>query len=500
MDNNDFTYKKGRISSRLSTFLQKTFLLEKLNNWLGYIIFISIAIFFGYLMAQQTSIGLGLIALIFGIAVVLTCMLNAETGLYLILIYSFFISHFNRLFFYDTLQVGVFSDILVGATFLGFFIRNVNLKKSFNQFTQTSVVITLLFVYAYTAIEVFNPSGSSLTGWIPAFRKILATLLILFISFNVFNSLSSVKRFINVLFILCVLVGIYGCVQEWHGFFQFETDWIFDDDKRARMIFVNGGARKMSFFPDALSLSIAMATCSVFFIAIATGKKKLQNKIAIITGVIFMILSMSFSLTRTANAMLVAGLFIFMLITLDKKTTRIFAILSAFLFLIILYGPYSNSHIGQFRLTFRGGTKDASFNVREINRKSIQPYIYSHPIGGGLSTTGGEGLTYNPGHPLAGFPPDSGYLKKALELGWIGFGLILFLYFLVLKTGIKGYFKCKNEEIRLIYAACTAACFSLYTGDFSQVAIGQITDVVIYYPIIAIILKLKNFDQTIKTE
>ena len=166
----------------------------------------------------------------------------------------------------------------------------------------------------------------------------------------------------------------------------------------------------------------------------------------------------------------------------------------------ILYGPYSNSHIGQFRLTFRGGTKDASFNVREINRKSIQPYIYSHPIGGGLSTTGGEGLTYNPGHPLAGFPPDSGYLKKALELGWIGFGLILFLYFLVLKTGIKGYFKCKNEEIRLIYAACTAACFSLYTGDFSQVAIGQITDVVIYYPIIAIILKLKNFDQTIKTE
>jgi len=96
---------------------------------------------------------------------------------------------------------------------------------------------------------------------------------------------------------------------------------------------------------------------------------------------------------------------------------------------------------------------------------------------------------------LAGFPPDSGYLKKALELGWIGFGLFIFLYFLVLKTGIQGYFKCKNEEVKLIYASCTAACFGFYVGDFSQVAIGQITDVVVYYPFIGIMLKLKEFDQ-----
>ncbi|MBL0307720.1 MAG: hypothetical protein IPQ25_17320 [Chitinophagaceae bacterium] len=145
-------------------------------------------------MAEQTKFGLGLTGLIAGLAVVIVCMSNAETGLYIILIYCFFISHFNRLFFDDSLPVGVFSDILIGATFLGFLIRQVNLKKNINKFTQTPVVITLLIVYAYTAVEVFNPNGSSLTGWVPAFRKILATLLLLFISYNVFDSIESDKK------------------------------------------------------------------------------------------------------------------------------------------------------------------------------------------------------------------------------------------------------------------------------------------------------------------
>jgi hypothetical protein len=50
-----------------------------------------------------------------------------------------------------------------------------------------------------------------------------------------------------------------------------------------------------------------------------------------------------------------------------------------------------------------------------------------------------------------------------------------------------------------MYAAATAACFAFYVGDFSQVAIGQITDVMVYYPLIALILKLKEFDQPTKT-
>jgi hypothetical protein len=47
----------------------------------------------------------------------------------------------------------------------------------------------------------------------------------------------------------------------------------------------------------------------------------------------------------------------------------------------------------------------------------------------------------------------------------------------------------------VIYAASISAIFSFYIAEFAQDAIGQITDIVVYYPIIAIMLTLKNNDK-----
>lgn len=482
-----------------NNLLQKIFIREKLNNWAGYLFSLAVAALFGYLMAEKTLVGFGAIGLIFGIAIALVCILNTEAGLYICMGYSFFISHFNRLLFNDAIPVGIFSDVLIAVTFLGLLVRKENLKKSINEFVQTPIAIALLILYAYTAVELFNPSAHSIAGWLPAFRKSLGTLLLLFTSYYFFNDIIRIKRFIIALFIMATIVGIYGCIQEWHGFFPFEMDWLRADPKRFRMTFYGGNSRKVSTMPDALSFSIIMAACSVFFISLFMSSKKLLNKTVLSIGIIFMILGLGYSMTRTAYAMALVGIAMYMLLTLNKLSTRIMSIVSIIFLGLALYGPFENAQIEQFRSTFEG-KKDDSYNVREVNRKSIQPYIYRHPIGGGLSTTGDAGLTFNPGHRLAGFPPDSGYLKKALEMGWIGFAIILTLYFLVLRTGIRGYFTTKDREAKAIYAGCTASCFCFYIGDFSQVAIGQITDIVVYFPFIAILLKLKQFDQTPKLQ
>jgi putative inorganic carbon (hco3(-)) transporter len=478
----------------MSSFSEKVFLDQKLNNWIGYALFLSIAVVFGFLMATNFFVGMGLTVAVLGLAIIVVCLLSAEAGLYINLIYSFFISYFNRLFFDGDLQVGIFSDVLIAVTFLGFLIRRVGLKANINEFAKNKLVIALLVVYGYMAIELFNPNAAFFTGWFPAFRKILGSLLVLFISYNVFGSISRIKRYIVILFILTTIVAVYGCIQQWHGFFQFEENWLRYDPKRFRMTFIGGESRKMSTMNDAVSFAIIMATSSVFFLAIGAVQKRIAYKIVILGGVVLMLLGMSYSITRTANGMLMAGLFMFGILTFDKQITRIICSLLFVIFLFLLYAPIQNAQVDQFRQTFEAGN-DASFNVREVNRKMIQPYIYRHPIGGGMGTTGGEGLELNAGHPLAGFPPDSGYLKKALEMGWIGFGLICVLYFQILKTGIHGYFTCKNEKIKFVFAGCTASIFSFYIGDFTQVAIGQITDIVVYYPFIAIMLKLRNIDK-----
>ena len=136
--------------------------------------------------------------------------------------------------------------------------------------------------------------------------------------------------------------------------------------------------------------------------------------------------------------------------------------------------------------------------MRELNRKIHSAlYIPASLSAGGLARRARTERLSIRGHELAGFPTDSGYLRKALETGWIGLLLVIALYYSIIRAGIRGYFQCTNERVRLIYAGATACMFSIDVAEFAQDSIGQITDMVVYYPMIAIILRLKDFDKGI---
>ncbi|MGL1489090.1 hypothetical protein ACSTJG_25000, partial [Vibrio parahaemolyticus] len=78
-----------------------------------------------------------------------------------------------------------------------------------------------------------------------------------------------------------------------------------------------------------------------------------------------------------------------------------------------------NQNILRFQSAFRPNN-DASYRVRIFNQARIKPYIWSHPIGGGLGSTGEWGKKFAPNSYLANFPPDSGYVRTTVELGYVG--------------------------------------------------------------------------------
>ena len=479
----------------VAQYLERIFLEEKLNNWIGYLLFTGIASVFGYLVARQTLMGLSLFGFVLGFFTVIACLLSTELGLYINLCYSFFAFHLSRFIFQDNFPVGVVTDVLLGATFLSLIIRNLGLRKNLNQFTRSTVVIGILVLVFYLLIELFNPYGHSFEGWFQTFRRFLESVFLLFISYVVFTGDAPIRRFVTVLFVLCTIAGLYGCIQQWHGLFDFERAWVTADDNRFGLFFIMGDFRKFSTMSDPTAYGVVMASCTVFFSIIAWNQKNKTHKYTLFGGILFMCLGMGYSGTRTANVMVAAGIAMFILLTLNKKSTRMFAVAATMIFLFLLYGPYINTTIIRFRTSFMG-SDDESYKVRDVNRAAIRPYIHTHPIGGGLGTTGASGLRFNRGHYLAGFPPDSGYLRKALETGWVGLGLICVLYFIILKFGIRAYFRCRDDTHRLLYAACTAAIFSFYIAEFAQEAIGQITDVVVYYPLIAIMLRQYQMDRS----
>lgn len=489
------TNNKKNLLGKVQHFLRTTLFLKKLDNWLGYFLIVVAAIALGFLVANNVAIGLSIFAVMLGIFILILCLDNAETGLYLIAFFSFFSSFFSRLLFKEQLPVGTLFDILVAAMFVGVFTSRPYPKQEIGRFLKQPLVISLFFMLFVTTIQFFNPNSMSIDTCILAVRKFFGYIFLMFTAFVVFDSYEKARKYFTYIFVLATACGLYGCIQEYVGYFNFELQLILADPHAMGLIFVGGVFRKFSTMSDPATFGIMMAVCAAFFLIISLNEKDRVRKYVLLAGVAVMILGMGYSGTRTAYVTILAGLAFYILLNFDKKSTRIFGIASFIFVIVILFAPfYGGGTIQRFRSTFLG-TKDESYKVRVNARTFIQPYIRSHPIGGGLGTTGFSGAREHPGHYLANFQPDSSYVKKAAETGWVGLAISCLLYFLILKIGLRSFFGLKEEQYKIVGAACVSALFAFYIAEFAQVAIGGIADAVVYFPILALILKVRDYER-----
>jgi len=90
------------------------------------------------------------------------------------------------------------------------------------------------------------------------------------------------------------------------------------------------------------------------------------------------------------------------------------------------------------------------------------------------------------------FMPDGGYVLKAAETGWTGLLIDCILYFIILRTGIRGFFRCKDPTMKVYYTAAVSSIVSFYLAEYTQPAVGGICDSGIYLAFVAIILNLNK--------
>jgi putative inorganic carbon (HCO3(-)) transporter len=494
MANRQTIGQRRRSGGRVRGVMERLFLQNKLNNWAGVLIGLFIAATMGFMLARNTFLGLGMFGVALGLGVIIACLLSPTTGFYFNMTYCLIIYQLNRMFFRDELQVGMVIDVLGVSILFGYFIKGVSLKARFNAFARSPIVIFIILNFFYGALELFNPEGHSVVAWGQAIRRALETFVFLFVTYLVLEDKKSVRQYIRYLFVLCVLTALYGCFQQWHGLFNFEREWVMADQIRYGLLYINGEFRKFSTFNDPTAFGAMMAACGVFFLILAQNVQDKTIRRTLLGGVLFMLLGMVYSGTRTANLMFCAGVGMYVLMTFDRKKTRVFAMVAGLLLIGILNAPvYSNYSLNRFRSSFTG-IQDESYLVRVRARDYIRPYMLSHPFGGGLATTNNIGLTMNPGHFLAGFQTDSGYLQLALEIGWIGLALICIQFYLVLRRGVRCYFRTNDAEMRPVYVAGVCSIFTYYLGMFAQNTLGHLEDMTFYYPLIAIFLRYNYYE------
>lgn len=485
-----------------TNWMRYHFLTKKMSTPVGLAVMLLITLAMTYLTVMVNyQITFGIVAIMGIVLLGIAGVIFPAFGFY----FTFFISMFTAmperiLNSSQQLPMGLIPEYFTYLVLLGVVTKQIYRKEIDNRFWGNAITIWMIVLMSYYLIQFFNPSMGSKLGWFNFFRKQVSYAAFFYISYCFLNSRRAIFTFVKIWIIICAVEAFYACCQQWFGFFEFEWQWLISEPLRYNL-FVNWGfARKFGFLSDPATAGILYSCGMLFLIVLALQTKKRGLQVLYSLLAILSFLASGYTGTRTATLMMVAGVALYVVMTLYEKKTMIFAAAFAMMMVFIMVVPiYDNVVINRIRSTFEG-SKDPSAYVRDVNRKAVQPYIYRHPIGGGINTAGMAGEMYNPGHPLSTIPPDSGYMKILMEMGPIGLMLSLIFYFVILRTGIYYFYRVTNPEIKAVYVACLVAVFSLMVAQFSQGAIGQYPSILFMLSAQAIFLKLYRYDPSGKKE
>jgi putative inorganic carbon (HCO3(-)) transporter len=345
-----------------------------------------------------------------------------------------------------------------------------------------------------SCFSLFNPSAVSVAGWAVAQRNQVYFLLYI-ACFHLFSTVKDIWKFTWVWMVMAAIVGVYGVWQEFIGLADFETEWLYAVPDRIKLYLNWGHLRKFSILSDPSSFGLFMSCSGLAAIVLAMGPYKPSVRIAYAILAVILMVSMSYSGTRTAYAQTAVGLAFFMLMTLHNRRIFIFSCMMVMFGVAIVVGPFYGSTANRIRSTF-APSNDPSMVVRDVKRVRLQEYILKHPIGGGLATTGTNGVKYSAGHYLAGgWDPDSGYLLTALEMGSIGLFIFLVFFFMVMVRGINNYFALKDPMLKNLNLTYIVAFLSLSVAQFTQDALFQKPANLIVIATYALIVKICSFER-----
>ena len=489
-----------RAATSFQEWIRYNFVTRKLNTVFGALVFVLAAVIISYIgVLIDMKLAVVIVGGLAGILVMILCLLYPVFGFYFTYFISIFVSLPEKLSNSGVIPTGLIPEYFSYITLLGVITKQEYRKEITNRFWSNAITIFMVILLLYYCLEFFNPEMHRKLGWFNYIRKQGSLFAFFYISYCVMNSRQAVRQMVNFWIVISLVEALYACKQQWIGFFGFELRWLMSDSARMELFINWGFTRKFGLLSDPASSGILYAASGTFLLVLALREPGTWRRILLYLVAIINLVASSYSGTRTATMMIVLGVGFYGVMTLYEKRTIVFMTFCALLLTFIMVAPiYGNAVINRVRSTFTP-SQDNSALIREVNRRTVQPYIYRHPIGGGIYTAGNIGILYNPGHFLSHFPPDSGYMQVLMEQGIIGLILTLLFYYFILRTGLKYFYKVKDPELKTLYVGNLVFIFALMTAQISQMAIPMYPSVFYLYTSFALLLKMHYFENS-KTE
>lgn len=472
----------------LKDWLYLVLITKKLNSFLGILLLVCICVLIGGFVAILELKGaIFAIAVVFAITSVLFALFNQYTCLYIILTLGCLVPWLSKI---RDMPYGISLDALLMTMSLG-----ILMKQSYKRdlsFLKSPITIPIVLWIVYNLIQVLNPSAVSQLAWVYTVRSVAILHLLYFIACYALNSYRRIVSVFKFMLFMAFVAAIYGLGQEYIGFSRYEMIWLHSDMERFQLIFQWGRLRIFSFFSDPTNFGMYLSYYAVISCILLTGPFKTWQKVAIGFSAACMFLAMGLAGSRTPFILVPFGLIIFTLLTLNKKIilTMIFTFMLGSVFML---KSTNNAIIFRIQSAFSSTSSD-TMDVRLNNQKMIQPFIRAHPFGAGLGSAGQWGARFAPNSILAKFPPDSGFVRIAVELGWLGLILYFYLLFKVVNFSIHCYLRVRHPKVKIIYLSLTVMIFMLFLASYPQEAIIQLPTSLCFYVTLAIIARLKDFE------
>lgn len=327
-------------------------------------------------------------------------------------------------------------------------------------------------------IEIFNDTcglGINIDAWFTGFRLMALHLIWIVLIFALY--ISNPKRLITYLRIWAGL-SLFSAFWTWkmktYGFTQTEHDWLFNSGYVTHIL--NGGTliRYFSTFNDAATYGCnASASAIAFFIFGITSKFKFDKIFFLITSVA-VLWGMFQSGTRTAMITFIAGFVVFLFLAKSMRILIPSVTLGGIFLFILIFTNIGNGNQQIRRMRSAFDKKDASANVRDINKAAIAKYMKEAPWGIGIGMLAKDIPANNKFKKLSEIPPDSEYVFIWVRTGPIGVTVFTICMVLMLLGGCYiVLFKLKNPTLVGVGGGICAAFVSIQLGGYANQILFQ---------------------------
>ena len=354
------------------------------------------------------------------------------------------------------------------------------------------MLLAILIWCSLCILELFNDTcnlGIDVGAWYSSVRLYAFHLIWIILVFSIYISSPKIlMQYLKIWAILSLFSVYWTWKQKNIGFTPLEHSFVYGVGAHTHVL--NGGSliRYFSTFNDAATYGCHAASAAAAFIIIGiTSKLKWDRIFFLMTGVL-VIWGMFQSGTRTAIFCLAAGFMLYIVLSKSFKIAIPFGIFFAFFMVILVFTNIGNGNQQIRRMRSAFDRKDASSNVRDINKEAIRKYLNDAPWGIGLASTQANIPANNKYRRLSDIPPDSEYVYMWVHTGVIGISIFVFCTALMLIGACWiVMFKLKNPSLIGIGGGFCAAFVAIQLGAYANQILFQYPNGLTFYGGLAIV-------------